>query len=79
MSIHGFFQTVPLEGTALALLGAALQWGCPALVLPLEWELWAGQGAGLVCGPREVFSGAGHADSAGHPGDFMAWSSGFSH
>ena len=29
MSIHGFFQTVPLEGTALALLGAALAVGLP--------------------------------------------------
>lgn len=48
MSIHGFFQTVPLEGTALALLGAALAVGRPALVLPLEWELWAGAGAGLL-------------------------------
>lgn len=44
------------------------QWGCPALVLPLEWELWDGQGLSIVCGPREVFSGVGHADSAGHPG-----------
>ena len=29
MSIHGIFQTVPLEGTALALLGAALAVGLP--------------------------------------------------
>ena len=77
MSIHGIFQTVPLEGTALAL--RPWQWGCPALVLPLEWELWAGQGLVYCLWTQGSFLGCWSCRFCRAPRDFMAWSSGFSH
>lgn len=69
MSIHGIFQTVPLEGTALALLGAALAVGLPGAGSATGVGTVGRAGAGLLSVDPGKFSRVlDHAGSAGHPG-----------